>query len=150
MSRIAFDMDGVITIETGIVDYLDKSPNLVMKELENFTPNMSIIQKINHLYTLGHTIYIYTARNDVFQKVTKDWLKKYGVKYHYFVVNKQYYDLFIEDKSIKPQELLYGSELDFLKQLKKDLPIKSKTDEGLNFNLTKIHLDIDDRINKIL
>lgn len=67
------------------------------------------IEKINRLYDQGNTIVYWTARGSRKQidwyDLTKYQLDKWGAKYHELVTNKPYYDLFIEDKSLRIEEL---------------------------------------------
>ena len=86
---IFFDIDGVLTIETegfGEEVYADR------------TPNKSAIPVVNRLYKMGHQIVLWTARFEEDREVTMNWLRKHGVKYHTLIMDKPYYDLFIDDK----------------------------------------------------
>lgn len=103
--RIAVDLDGTLSMDSHVPDYMNKTPNEVIEILSKMEPNQKVIDVVNKLHANGNLIYIYTARNDVFQQCTVDWLKKHGVKYEYLVVNKEYYDYFLEDKAIHPEEL---------------------------------------------
>jgi len=62
------------------------------------------IKKANKLYDEGHVITYWTARGTKsgvdWTEVTKEQLKKWGVKHHELKLGKPYYDLFIDDKSI--------------------------------------------------
>ena len=51
-------------------------------------PYWDTINAINRLYDDGHFICIFTARTDEHEKVTKEWLTKYGVKYQQIIFNK--------------------------------------------------------------
>ena len=67
------------------------------------------IEKINKLYDAGNTIVYLTARGSRKQidwgELTKKQLSLWGVKYHELRVDKPFYDLFIEDKSLRIEEL---------------------------------------------
>ena len=67
------------------------------------------IAKINKLYDEGNTIVYWTARGSRKQinwrELTEQQLKLWGAKYHELEVNKPFYDLFIEDKSCRIEEL---------------------------------------------
>jgi hypothetical protein len=67
------------------------------------------IEKINRLYEEGHTIVYWTARGSRKQidhtELTKKQLKTWGAKYHELRVDKPFYDLFIEDKALRIEEL---------------------------------------------
>jgi hypothetical protein len=51
-------------------------------------PITSSIEAVNELYELGHYICLFTARTDAHEQVTREWLKKNGVKYHQLILNK--------------------------------------------------------------
>jgi hypothetical protein len=63
----------------------------------------------NRLYEEGHTIVYWTARGSRKQidhtELTKKQLKTWGAKYHELRVDKPFYDLFIEDKALRIEEL---------------------------------------------
>lgn len=67
------------------------------------------IQKINKLYDEGHTIVYWTARGSKTQinwyNLTKKQLDSWGAKYHELKVDKPYYDLFIDDRTIPIEKL---------------------------------------------
>jgi hydroxymethylpyrimidine pyrophosphatase-like HAD family hydrolase len=67
------------------------------------------IDKINKLYDEGHTIVYWTARGSRKQidwiEITRQQLSEWGVKYHELRADKPFYDLFIEDKSLRIEEL---------------------------------------------
>lgn len=67
------------------------------------------IEKINKLYDEGNTIVYWTARGSRKQidwsELTKKQLEEWGAKYHELNTNKPFYDLFIEDKSLRIEEL---------------------------------------------
>lgn len=90
----AFDCDGTICTKVERADYTQAQPI------------QDMIDIINHLYDDGHIIKIYTARGQTTgisqEEFTRKQLKKFGVKYHELVMDKIYYDLLIDDKSITP------------------------------------------------
>ena len=67
------------------------------------------IEKINKLYDDGNPIVYWTARGSRKQidwsNLTKKQLDEWGAKYHELRVDKPFYDLFIEDKSLRIEEL---------------------------------------------
>jgi hypothetical protein len=73
------------------------------------TPIKDNIEKINKLYEKGNTIVYWTARgsrtNINWYNLTKKQLDDWGAKYHELRVDKPYYDLFIDDKNIRIEEL---------------------------------------------
>jgi histidinol phosphatase-like enzyme len=79
------------------------------REYENAKPIYSNISKINKLYDEGNTIVYWTSRGSRKQinwyDLTKSQLDSWGVKYHEVRVDKPYYDLFIDDKTITIENL---------------------------------------------
>ena len=67
------------------------------------------IAKINKLYDEGNTIVYWTARgsrtNINWYDLTFKQLTEWGAKFHELRVDKPYYDLFIDDKNIRIEEL---------------------------------------------
>ena len=67
------------------------------------------IRKINELYVAGNTIVYWTARGSRKQidwtELTKKQRKDWGCMYHELRVDKPFYDLFIEDKSLRIEEV---------------------------------------------
>ena len=76
---------------------------------ENAIPILDNIKKINKLYEQKHTIIYWTARGildkkDYF-KLTKDQLDSWGCLYHEVRFGKPYFDLMIDDKAKRIEEL---------------------------------------------
>jgi hypothetical protein len=68
-------------------------------------PFGDVIDKINELFTTGHTIKMFTARGSVSGKDWTDYtikqLNDWGVSYHELIMNKKpHYDILIDDKAI--------------------------------------------------
>jgi hypothetical protein len=79
------------------------------KDYSTAIPNYEFIKKVNSLYDAGHRIVYWTARGSR-SKVnwlafTARQLKEWAVKYHQLRCDKPYYDTFIEDRSIRIEEL---------------------------------------------
>lgn len=91
--EIFFDIDGVITIETegySNEEYLAR------------TPNKSVINIINMCYKdPKFKVTLYTARHLCDKEVTEYWLRTHGVKFHELILGKPHYDLLIDDKALK-------------------------------------------------
>jgi hypothetical protein len=72
-------------------------------------PNKKNIQKINLLYDLGNKIVYWTARGSRsgidWYTFTKKQLEEWGAKYHELRCDKPYYDIFIEDRSKRIEEI---------------------------------------------
>ena len=93
---IYVDIDGTIC-ETNGSDY------------QNSKPRLEQIDKINKLYEKGNTIIYWTARGTVTQidwlKLIEKQLRNWGCFYHDIRVGKPQYDLWIDDKSKRIEEL---------------------------------------------
>jgi hydroxymethylpyrimidine pyrophosphatase-like HAD family hydrolase len=67
------------------------------------------IEKINKLYEQGNTIVYWTSRGSRKQidwfELTKSQLDSWGAKYHELRCDKPYYDLFIDDKTLRIEEI---------------------------------------------
>ena len=97
-----FDIDGTICTNTG-GDY------------EAAQPHNSRIKAVNELYDAGHTIVFQTARGmgrsnnstayayTAFDKLTRNQLDSWGVKYHSLFLGKPAGDFYIDDKGIKDE-----------------------------------------------
>lgn len=88
------------------------SENLPLNEKRDYTKCIPIIEninKINHLYDEGHYIVYWTARGSRskinWYEFTYQQLVFWGVKFHELKCDKPYYDLFIEDRSKRIEEL---------------------------------------------
>lgn len=79
-------------------------------------PNLPLILKLNELFDRGYSIQIYTARGHIssgtrkeadarYRLVIQEWLQKYGVKYSHLTFNKPLGIIYIDDKSVRPDEL---------------------------------------------
>lgn len=94
MATYAVDIDGTLCIEDrDWWKYADAKPIR-----EN-------IAKINKLYMDHHTIVLYTARYEDDRKVTVEWLKLNGVKYHRIEFGKFRADFYVDTVAIRPEEL---------------------------------------------
>ena len=72
-------------------------------------PIIENIEKINQLYDEGNKIIYQTAPGSRKQfdwtNLTEKQLALWGAKYHELRVDKPFYDLFIEDKSLRIEEV---------------------------------------------
>lgn len=111
MKTIAVDLDDTLCTR-------DKNhENLGVEKYRHCIPLRENIAKINKLYDEGNTIVIYTARgmsqfNGDVSKVysnlydlTLDQLVDWDVKFHGLVMGKIHYDIIIDDKCLRPEEL---------------------------------------------
>lgn len=79
------------------------------RDYNDALPIVKNIKKINKLYDEGNTIVYWTSRGSRKQidwyDLTYTQLNEWGVKFHELRVDKPYYDLFIDDKTLQIQEL---------------------------------------------
>lgn len=79
------------------------------RSYEESKPINSNIEKINKLYDEGNTIVYWTSRGSRKQldwySVTKSQLDRWGAKHHELRVDKPYYDIFIDDKTKRIEEI---------------------------------------------
>ena len=69
------------------------------------TPKQNVIDVCNKLYDDGNNITIFTARSWAEYKMTEHWLKTNGVKYHLLLCGKPLYDIFVDDKTMHPDDI---------------------------------------------
>ena len=67
-------------------------------------PRKDIIKKVNELYKT-YFIVIHTARREHMYNVTVEWLKRNGINYHTIKMDKMAADIYIDDKSLRPEEI---------------------------------------------
>jgi histidinol phosphatase-like enzyme len=79
------------------------------RSYEDAKPIKENINKINKLYDAGNTIVYWTSRGSRKQinwyNLTETQLKEWGARYHELRVDKPYYDIFIDDKTIRIEEV---------------------------------------------
>jgi len=95
-------------IYVDIDETICKTPESPRRYSES-VPIENNIKKINKLYDEGNTIVYWTARGsrtrDNWYNLTKTQLDEWGVKYHELRCDKPYYDLFIDDKNLRIEEI---------------------------------------------
>jgi hypothetical protein len=76
---------------------------------EESQPIKANIDKINKLFDEGHTIVYWTSRGSRKQidwyQLTKHQLDSWGARFNELRVDKPYYDLFIDDKTNRIEEI---------------------------------------------
>lgn len=115
MSIIAVDLDHTLCYPSDGKDSYSKYGCAI--------PIKHMIDYVNRLYDEGHTIVLYTARrmlthdgnvNDVIADVgdiTKNWLSEHNVKYTELIFGKLYFDVIIDDKAVRPEEIECNPEI---------------------------------------
>lgn len=98
-----------VDIDETICFYDEDIPLDGKKNYNKAVPDAYNIGKINALYDEGHTIIYWTARGSRsgidWTDFTRKQLEGWGCKFHDLQCNKPYYDLFIEDRSIRIEEV---------------------------------------------
>ena len=95
------------------VIYVDIDETICMtpktREYKDATPIKENIKKINKLYDEGNTIVYWTSRGSRKQidwfDLTYKQLNEWGVKFNELRVDKPYYDLLIDDKTLRIEEI---------------------------------------------
>jgi len=93
------------------------------QDLENMLPNITLISLINEMYNDGNIINIVTARGskscntkeekeEKYLNKIKKWLKKYNISYHNISFNKEYGDIYIDDRCYNVKETFFYEKLD--------------------------------------
>lgn len=106
-----FDFDGTLALGNNL-------------NLEHMYPNQYIIDLCNKLFDDGNKIVIATARgskscNTQNERIEKyknrivEWLSKHNVKYHELSFNKEYADIYIDDRAYNIDAQLVYEKLDF-------------------------------------
>jgi len=98
-----------VDIDETICFYEEDIPLDGKKNYSQAVPNFENIKKINKLYEQGNKIVYWTARGsrsgiDWLDFTTKQ-LDSWKAKYHQIRCDKPYYDVFVEDRSIRIEEL---------------------------------------------
>lgn len=94
MGRYCFDIDGTICSK-------EKPENYA-----NAQPYPKMINAINTLYDKGHLVYLFTSRHMDKERTTKEWMKRYGVKYHHIFFGKPVAEIYVDDLAISPEKFL--------------------------------------------
>jgi histidinol phosphatase-like enzyme len=94
--RIIVDIDGTICTQT-------------LSEYDKAIPIPENIAKINELYDAGDHIIYWTSRGNTttvdWYEMTRKQLEEWGCKFNKLAMDKPSYDLWIDDKSIRIEEL---------------------------------------------
>lgn len=99
-----------VDIDETICFYPDEN-----RAYETAIPNYDFIKKINQLYDQGNIITYWTARgsskpNDILrysyiENLTKTQLNEWGCKHHFLKIGKPGYDILIDDKTKRIEEI---------------------------------------------
>lgn len=98
MATYYIDIDDTICTLSGSMQY------------DTAEPIPLAIDKVNRLYSEGHTIIFWTARGTQsgldWRQLTESQLLSWGVQYHDLKFGKPAYDYFIDDKNINSLDWL--------------------------------------------
>jgi tRNA A-37 threonylcarbamoyl transferase component Bud32 len=109
-----------------MVIVIDFDGTLALGDTNDITrmhPNLKLVNLLNQMYEDGNYIKIVTARgckscstlqereNKYFNIVTK-WLETYNVKYHELSFNKEYGDVYIDDRCYNIKDTIFYNKLD--------------------------------------
>jgi len=80
----------------GVKNYLIDIDGTVGEDIPNEEPERmataevfpDALAQVNKWYDEGHVIYFFTSRTEAHRKVTEQWLKKHGFKYHGIIFGK--------------------------------------------------------------
>jgi len=85
------------------------TPGDEVRDYYSSIPRPETILKVNKLYDDGNRIVYWTARGSRsgkdWYKLTESQLESWGAKYHELRCDKPYYDVFYDDKNMRPDEL---------------------------------------------
>jgi hydroxymethylpyrimidine pyrophosphatase-like HAD family hydrolase len=87
--KICLDLDGTL---------LEEKPTF-QRSLAKPLPGA--VESVNKLYNDGHQITIFSARSWSELEMTEATLNQYGFKYHYLLLGKVGYDVFVDDRAIR-------------------------------------------------
>jgi hypothetical protein len=79
LKNYLIDIDGTVTEDV---------PNEQPERMSEVVPYEGSVEMINTWYDEGHVITFFTSRTDEHELVTKQWLEKWGFKYHNILFNK--------------------------------------------------------------
>jgi len=99
--RVCFDLDGIITMADIPIKWEDNSPSDYQELYAQAEPDKKIISFVNSLDPEKYEILLYTSRDIYFRDVTEKWLERHGVTYEHIVYNKLFFDVLIDDRSVK-------------------------------------------------
>ena len=78
-------------------------------QYDQASPVEENIAKVNALFDQGHTVILWTARGATtgidWRSTTEKQMKRWGVKHHELRMGKPAYDVFIDDKAMRIEEL---------------------------------------------
>jgi uncharacterized HAD superfamily protein len=104
MTVYAFDLDGTLCKEDGDFENFTTSEDW-HNYYQNCKPIPETIRQVRFLYYGNHKIIIWTSRRSEDFYVTKKWLEDNRVPFHELVLGKLRVDFYIDNNSLRPEEL---------------------------------------------
>ena len=120
---IIVDIDGTICEQIG-----DPGKSSDAQGLENAKPFTERIKYLNLLYDEGHFIHYWSSRGcwtgEELLERTRQQLDSWGVKYNDVAVFKPFYDVWIDDKSVRVAHDTEGATSEFIPKIEEALDVK--------------------------
>ena len=113
---IVFDLDDTLCYANKTKEAIEKNDAWML--YGDPKPNQRMISQLRVAWAMGYKIIIYTSRRMItrngnvrkirrdVEKMTKAWLKKYGIPWDQIVFGKPYGVYYVDDKAIRPNEFL--------------------------------------------
>ena len=78
--------------------------------LNDRTPNIPLISKVNALFEAGHTILINSSSSWQKYGMITTWLEKHQVQHHDLILGRPWGHYYIDDKMLSLKEFIEGKE----------------------------------------
>lgn len=101
--RVGVDIDGTLAIIESVNDWYSLGFFGALKVYESAVVNEKLKKVINKLFGEGFEIVLFTSRRLRFREVTEKWLLRNGVKYDLLIMEKPYFEVLIDDKTLTPE-----------------------------------------------
>lgn len=79
VKNFLIDIDGTVC---------EDIPNEEPERMTTTLPYPDALRILNKWYDDGHIVTFFTSRTEELRRITEDWLKKHGFKYHSLLMNK--------------------------------------------------------------
>lgn len=90
---IAFDIDGVCT-EDFSTHWNDPAGSYTYRKASERTKTV-----MDQLMKQGHTVIVYTGRDEIWRPMTERWLRMNGFRYHFLFFGKLPFSLLVDDRA---------------------------------------------------
>jgi len=89
---VCFDLDGVLSLDSK-TNHSDLSGTYAGR-----IPNDKARSLMKKAYMAGYTVIVFTGRREINRRITEDWLALNDFHYHFLLMGKPYYTVFIDDR----------------------------------------------------